>query len=146
MPRLYRKQPDSSAFTQPRVLVRVFAEPGQLEQTVRGYESLTKTALDMDLDAHELGIRIVAVGGFLVLDLDPAQRERFELARRTLVTMIYADLDSAIETSIARGAELLVPATSSLVGRGAFLRHADGLLVEYVEHRATAHDADSPAV
>jgi hypothetical protein len=51
MPRLYRKQPDSSAFTQPRVLVRVFAEPGQLEQTVRGYESLTKTALDMDLDA-----------------------------------------------------------------------------------------------
>jgi hypothetical protein len=145
MPRLYRKQPDSTAFAQPRVLVRIFAEPGQLEQTVRAYESVTGTALDMDIDARELGVRIVAVGGFLVLDLDPAQPERFDLARRTLVTMIYADLDSAIETSIAHGAELIVPPTSSLVGRGAFLRHADGLLIEYLEHRPTAHDADSPA-
>lgn len=145
MPRLYRKQPDSAAFTQPRVLVRVFAEPGHLEQTVRSYESLTGTALDMDLDAREHGVRIVAVGGYLVIEFDPAQSERFDLARRTLVTMIYADLDSAVETSVALGAEVVVPPRPSLVGRGAFVRHPDGLLVEYIEHRPTPYDADSPA-
>lgn len=145
MPRLYRKQTDSSTFAQPRVLVRVFAEPGHLEQTVRSYERLTGTALDMDLDAREHGVRIVAVGGFLVLELDPAQPERFELARSTAVTMIYAHLDRAVETSVALGAEVVVVARASLVGRGAFLRHPDGLLVEYLEHRPTPYDVNAPA-
>jgi hypothetical protein len=39
------------------LLTRVFAEPGHFEQTVRCYETLTATALDMDLDARDLGIR-----------------------------------------------------------------------------------------
>ena len=39
------------------LLTRVFAEPGHFEQTVRCYETLTGTALDMDLDARDLGIR-----------------------------------------------------------------------------------------
>jgi hypothetical protein len=38
------------------LLTRVFAELGHFEQTVRCYETLTATALDMDLDARDLGI------------------------------------------------------------------------------------------
>lgn len=146
MPRLYREQPDSSALIRPRVLTRTFAQPGRLVQTVRAYEILTGFTLDMDLDAREFGIRIVAVGNFLVLELDPAQPERFERARTTPVTIIFADIDRAIETSLGFGSEVMVAAAPSLVGRGAFLRHPDGLIVEYLEHRPSPHDADTPAL
>jgi hypothetical protein len=146
VPRLYRTQPDSSAFTEPRVLARVFAESGSFEQTVRLYERLTGTTLDMDLDARELGIRIAAVGAFLVLDLDPALLDRAEQARRTPVTMIFADLDKAIETSLVLGSELVAAPFPAPTGRGARLRHPDGLLVEYLEHRPSPYDADTPAL
>jgi hypothetical protein len=146
MPRLYRKQPDSSAFTEPRVLARVLAKPGHFEQTVRCYEKLTGTALDMDLDARELGIRIAAVGGFLIVDLDRTQRERAEQTENTPVTMIVANLDAAIETSLALGADLVGVPSPALVGRAARLRHPDGLLVEYLEHRPSAYDTDAPAL
>jgi predicted enzyme related to lactoylglutathione lyase len=146
MPRLYRKQPDSSAFTKPRVLAQVLAEPGHFEQTVRCYERLTGTTLDMDLDAREYGIRTAAVGAFLIIDLDPDQHDRVEQVRSTAVTMIFADLDAAVETSLALGAELVGDPFPAAVGRGARLRHPDGLLVEYLEHRPGPYDADSPAL
>jgi predicted enzyme related to lactoylglutathione lyase len=143
MPRLYRKQPDSSAFTEPRVLARVFAEPGHFEQTVHYYEKLTGTTLDLDLDARDLGIRIAAVAAFLILELDPTQRERVEIATSTAVTMIFADLDTAIETGLELGAELITPPFPSPVGRGARLRHPDGVVVEYLEHRPGQYDTDT---
>lgn len=146
MPRLYRKQPDSSGITEPRVMVRVLAEPGHLEQTVRCYESLTQAKLDMDIDAREAGIRIVAVGPFLILELDPARGDGFELARKTAVTMVFADLGAAVERSLALGAELVSAPSASAIGRGAHMRHPDGLFVEYLEHRPSAYDADTPGL
>jgi hypothetical protein len=146
MPQVYRKRPDSSGFTEPRVLVRIFPEPGQFEQTVRCYESLTASSLDIDVDARELGIRIAGVGAFLIIELDQAQRDRVEQARNTGVTMIFADLEAAIETGLALGAELLTAPFASPVGRGARLRHPDGVIVEYLEHRPGPHDTDAPSL
>ncbi|MCA1223927.1 VOC family protein [Streptomyces sp. 8L] len=146
MPRLYRKQTDSSTFTEPRVLARVFAEPGLFEQTVRRYEQFTGARLDMDLDVRELGIRIAAVGAFLVLELDPALLDRAGQARRTPVTMIFSHLDQAISRGLALGSELVEAPFPVPTGRGARLRHPDGLLVEYLEHRPSPHDVDTPAL
>ena len=99
MARLYRQVNDSSGFIRPRVLARVFPEHEHLAETVRFYERLTGVALDMDLDVREAGLHIAAVGGFLILDLDPELLDRAEQAHQTAVTMIFADLDSAVATS-----------------------------------------------
>jgi hypothetical protein len=53
------------------VLARVFPEHDRFEQAVRFYECLTGLALDRDLDGREAGLRVAAVGPFLMLDLDP---------------------------------------------------------------------------
>jgi hypothetical protein len=53
MPRLYRRQPDSSVLTAPRVFARAFCDLGALVDTVRFYEALTSVPLDMDMDIPE---------------------------------------------------------------------------------------------
>lgn len=76
MARLYRRVIDSSGFTTPRVMARVFPAYDRFEDTVRFYERLTGATLDMDLDVPEAGIHIAPVGSFLILDLDPAMLDR----------------------------------------------------------------------
>ena len=136
---------DSSSLDHPRVLARVFPEPDRFEETVHFYERLTGVPLDMDLDVREAGIRIAAVGSFLILDLDPKLLGRAEQARRTAVTIIFADLDAAVAAASAAGAELAAAPFAAPTGRGARMRHADGLLVEYLEHRPSPDDVDAPS-
>ncbi len=146
MARLYRQVNDSTGFTTPRVLARVFPEHGRFEEAVRFYERLTGVALDMDLDVREAGLHIAAVGPFLILDLDPAVLDRAEQARQTPVTMIFADLDAAVAAAVTGGAELVAAPFAAPTGRGARIRHADGLLVEYLEHRPSPDDVDGPSL
>jgi predicted enzyme related to lactoylglutathione lyase len=141
MARIYREHPDSSYLTAPRILARVFCKPGQLVATVRFYEQLTGTRLDMDADIPQAGLHVVAVGSFLVLELDA---EQHGLAAETAVTVLNADLDKAVARQVAAGAEIVQERWESPVGPGARLRHPDGLIVEYVEHRPGGEDASTP--
>jgi predicted enzyme related to lactoylglutathione lyase len=141
MPRIYREHPDSSYLTAPRVFTRVFVEPGELVGTVRFYEQLTGARLDMDADMPEAGIHVVAVGSFLVLEL---QGEQHGLAARTTVTVLNADLEAAVTRQVAAGAEIVQERWESPVGAGVRLRHPDGLIVEYLEHRPGEHDVEAP--
>jgi predicted enzyme related to lactoylglutathione lyase len=142
--RLFRKQPDSSVLTRPRVFVRVFPEPGTLQQTVRFYESLVRVDLDMDMEIPEAGLHVVAVGGFLILEMDPGKLDRIEQAKQTRVTVLAPDLEDAVAASVKDGAVIVQERWDSPPGPGYRLRHADGLLVEYLEHRPSSDDVDSP--
>ncbi len=104
MARLYRRQPDSSHLETPRVFVRVLCEPGTLVDTVRPYEDLTSLSLDMDMDIPEAGLHVMAVGPFLILELE---RSKHALAADTSVTVLIADLDRAVARAVARGAEVI---------------------------------------
>ena len=127
------------------MLARVFPEHDWFEQTVRFYERLTSLALDMDLDGREAGLRVAAVGPFLILDLDPTLLDHAEQARQTLETMIFANLDDAIADALASGVEVAVAPFTAPTGRGARIRHADGLLVEYLERRPSSDDSTTQA-
>jgi predicted enzyme related to lactoylglutathione lyase len=141
MPRLYRRQPDSSQLPTPRIFTRVFCEPGTLVDTVGFYRSLTGQPIDMDMDVPEAGLHIVAVGGFLIIELDRATRPD---AIATAATVLVTDLDQAVADRVAAGAEVIQERRSAPVGAGARLRHPDGLIVEYVEHRPSQHDVPQP--
>lgn len=141
MARLYRRHPDSSGLEAPRVFVRVFCDPGTLPETVRFHETLTSTTLDMDMDIPEAGIRVVAVGPFLILERDPRARD---LAAETPATVLNAHLDDAVERSLADGAQVVQQRWSAPPGPGIRLRHPDGLLVEYLEHRPSPDDVAEP--
>jgi predicted enzyme related to lactoylglutathione lyase len=141
MARIYRQHPDSSYLIAPRIFTRVFCQPGQLIETVRFYEQLTQERLDMDMDMPEAGLHVVAVGSFLILELD-AQQHR--LASQTTVTVLNADLDQAVARQVAAGAEIVQERWEAPVGAGTRLRHPGGLIVEYLEHRPTNDDVPKP--
>jgi hypothetical protein len=141
MARIYREHPDSSYLLAPRIFARVFCQPGQLIETVRFYEQLTQKRLDMDMDIPEAGLHVVAVGPFLILELDP---ERHRLASQTTVTVLNADLDRAVARQVAAGAEIVQERWEAPVGAGTRLRHPDGLIAEYLEHRPTNDDVPKP--
>lgn len=145
MARIYREHPDSSYLLAPRIFTRVFCRPGQLIETVRFYEQLTQEQLDMDMDMDmdipEAGLHVVAVGSFLILELDA---EQHGLASQTTVTVLNADLDQAVARQVAAGAEIVQERWEAPVGAGTRLRHPDGLVVEYLEHRPTNDDVPTP--
>jgi len=141
MPRLYRAQPDSSTIQDPRVFVRVFAPPGLLSPTVDFYRALTSAPVDMDMEWPEAQLHLVAVGAFLIIELDPSAHEQ---AAATTTTVLVAGLDDAVAEQVRRGAEIVQSRWEAPVGAGALLRHPDGLLVEYVEHRPSPHDVARP--
>lgn len=101
---IYREHPDSSYLFAPRIFTRVFCRPGQLIETVRFYQGLTQERLDMDMDIPEAGLHVVAVGSFLILELDA---EHHGLASQTTVTVLNADLDQAVARQVAAGAEIV---------------------------------------
>lgn len=141
MARIYRTHPDSSYLTAPRVLARVFCKPEALVDTVHFYELLTGARLDMDADIPEAGLHVVAVGSFLVLALDD---EQHGLAAQTTVTVLNAHLDEAVSRQLAAGAEVVQDRWEGPVGPGVRLRHPDGLIVEYLEHRPGEFEASTP--
>jgi predicted enzyme related to lactoylglutathione lyase len=144
MARLYRLHPDSSYLTAPRVFARVFCEMGTLAATVRFYEALTSARLDMDMDIPESGLHVVAVGPFLILEMDTQKLDRAGLAAQTHVTILNADLDTSVARQVAAGAQIVQPRWEAPPGPGVRLRHPDGLLAEYLEHRPSPDDVGEP--
>jgi predicted enzyme related to lactoylglutathione lyase len=141
MARIFREHPDSSYLTAPRIFTRVFCKPAELVDTVRFYETLTGAKLDMDMDIPESELHVVAVGPFLILALDPEQHDQ---ASQTTVTVLNADLDEAVKRQVAAGAEIVQERWEGPVGAGTRLRHPDGVVAEYLEHRPTENDVDTP--
>jgi predicted enzyme related to lactoylglutathione lyase len=144
MARLYRLHPDSSYLTAPRVFARVFCEMGTLPATVRFYEALMSARLDMDMDIPESGLHVVAVGPFLILEMDAQKLDRAGQAAQTHVTVLNADLDTSVAREVAAGAQIVQPRWEAPPGPGVRLRHPDGLLAEYLEHRPSADDVGEP--
>ena len=144
MVRLYRKTPDSSVLVAPRVFVRVFPEMGELKDTVRFYETLSGVSLDIDMEIPEAGLHVVGVGGFLILEMDPTKLDRIEQAKQTHVTVLAPVLETAVQASVECGAVVVQERWQSPPGPGYRLRHPDGLLVEYLEHRPSADDVNTP--
>jgi hypothetical protein len=146
MPQIYRRDPDSATLKAPRVFARVFCRLEDLLSIVRFYETITGQVLDQDIDLSEQGMHIVAVGGFLILVLDQTKVpvERYTQARLTNATIINPDLDAAVARSLALGSELVGQRFVVPHGAGQRLRHPDGALVEYLEHRPSAYDVQTP--
>jgi hypothetical protein len=115
--RIYREHPDSSYLLAPRIFTRVFCHTGQLIPTVRFYEQLTQERLDMDMDIPEAGLHVVAVGSFLILELDI---EQHELASQTTVTVL-----TPISTRRSRDSSPPAPRSSKSGGTRRLVRAPD---------------------
>ncbi len=117
--------------------IRTFVDPEALDSSVAFYKALLGGEESLRFDYPETGLKLASVSSphlsVLVIAGEPDKRKRFEATR---LTIKVARLEDHIAFLQSHGAEMLEPIQKTPVGRKMRYRHADGLIVEYVDHIA----------
>jgi len=115
--------------------IRSFVDPEALDSTVDFYTALLRGRESLRFDYPELSLKLASVSSphlsVLVIAGAPDKRKPFEATRLTIKVSSLEDYAALL---LSAGAELLDPIQKTPVGRKMRYRHADGLVVEYVQH------------
>lgn len=101
-PTVWRRVKDSSGLAEPRVLVRAFVGPGELEGAIRFYERAQGRTADARFAFGAL--RLATVGAFLVI---AGTEEDLRPYRATTGTLLVNDVRPYLERLVAGGAEVV---------------------------------------
>jgi hypothetical protein len=114
---------------------RIFVEADALDRSIAFYLALTGGEQTLRFAYPEAGLELAAVSSprlsVLLIAGSPDKRAPFEATR---LTVKVERLEPAVEVLREAGAEQLEPIQPTPVGRKTRFRHADGLIVEYVDH------------
>jgi hypothetical protein len=117
--------------------LRCFVDADTLDATIAFYKALLSGEETLRFAYPETGLELAAVSSprlsVLVIAGEPARRKPFEA---TALTIKVSSLSDYAELLRANGAVELDPIQATPVGQKMRYRHADGLVVEYVEHHA----------
>jgi len=117
---------------------RPFVGPDALDDTVVFYKVLLNGQETLRFAYPEAGLTLAAVSSprlsVLVIAGEAGRRRPFEV---TALTIKASALEEFVTVLRAGGAEQLEPIQKTPVGRKTRFRHADGLVVEYVDHDAS---------
>ncbi|MER5771343.1 VOC family protein [Streptomyces sp. NPDC001985] len=133
-PDVWRKRTDSSGLAEPRVLIRVFVAPGELDDSIAFHERLQAVEADGRFGFPAKNLRLAMVGAFLLIE---GSEEDLRPFRSTVGTLLVDDVRPYHDRLVAAGAEILFPLQEVPTGAGFNARHPDGTVVEYVHHRPT---------
>jgi uncharacterized glyoxalase superfamily protein PhnB len=118
---------------------RVFVDPDAIEPACAFYRALLGGEQTMRFNYPEAGLELAAISSprlsVLIIAGTAEKRRPFEATR---LTVRVETLESAIDILVDAGAEQLEPIQPTPVGRKTRFRHADGLIVEYVENTPRA--------
>jgi hypothetical protein len=116
---------------------RVFVDAGALDRSVAFYKTLLSGEETMRFAYPETGLELAAVSSpplsVLIISGPPEKRAPFEATRLTIKVQ---SLEPFLEVLRSADAEPLEPIQKTPIGRKTRYRHADGLIVEYVDHAA----------
>ena len=114
---------------------RVFVNADAIEPTCAFYRDLLGGEETMRFAYPEMGLELAAISSpklsVLIIAGPPEKRRPFEATRLTIKVETLEPVLSMLERA---GAEQLEPIQPTPVGRKTRFRHADGLIVEYVDH------------
>jgi len=114
---------------------RVFVDAHALEPTCAFYRDRLGGQETMRFAYPEMGLELAAISSpklsVLIIAGPPEKRRPFEATRLTIKVETLEPVLSMLERA---GAEQLEPIQPTPVGRKTRFRHADGLIVEYVDH------------
>ncbi|MET9028834.1 VOC family protein [Nocardia sp. NPDC004168] len=109
-----------------KTYARVFVT--DLDTALPTYERLAGAKADLRFGFERA--ELAAVGDFLLIAGHPDDVERY---RTTVGPVIVDDLDALLRTVTDYGAELIAGPLTSATGTFAYVRHADGAELEYVQ-------------
>jgi hypothetical protein len=124
---------------------RIFVEADALDRTIQFYIRLLEGEQTLRFADPGTGLELAAVTSphlsVLIIAGPPDRRAPFEATR---LTIKVDRLEPTIAVLTEASAEQLEPIQKTPVGRKTRFRHADGMIVEYVDHADHAvHDAVS---
>jgi len=117
------------------IINRVFVVPGMMEETISFYEELTGEKAGMRLDYTQMRLQLAQVGRFLIIAGEENDLAPFIKTSLTLLVDSIEEYKNFLESS---GAEILEPPKVVPTGINMRVKHPDGLIAEYVEHRQSA--------
>lgn len=113
-----------------RTLIRIYVE--DLDSAVDFYEKLLGVKCDLRFLYREVGLELASVGQFLLLCGSAEALKPFHDTQATLIVDSVDEFKQFLEqngTEIIRGTKV-VP-----TGKNMTVKHPDGAIVEYVEHK-----------
>ena len=113
-------------------LVRLYLPLDQFDDAVRFYVSLLGEEPQLRFTYQLYGLELVQVGTMLLIG---GSSESIEPFARTKATFLVECLDEFATGLPTMGAEILEGIREVPTGRNMLVRHPDGAIVEYVEHR-----------
>ncbi|MBJ6135411.1 hypothetical protein JAU75_21435 [Ochrobactrum sp. Q0168] len=145
------RRPSKQAFIKPKAIqldeeamiletyLRVFVDPSALENTIAFYRSLLSGEVSLHFVDPGNELELVAISSqklsVLIIAGHYDKRAPFELTR---LTVKVDRLENAIEVLMSIGAVQLEQIQQTPVGRKMRFQHADGMVVEYVDHDGSA--------
>ncbi|EIV2914779.1 VOC family protein [Serratia marcescens] len=133
----WRKTADSSSLREPRVLIRVYVDEGEIDRAIAFYEQLHGVEADMRFDFPEHRLVLAAVGPFLILE---GAEENLRPFRSTVGTLLVDDIYPYHQRLLAAGAEIFFGPVEVPTGACFNARLPDDTIVEYVHHRPRADE------
>ncbi|MCX8278908.1 hypothetical protein OSJ77_01735 [Phyllobacterium sp. 0TCS1.6C] len=118
--------------------VRVFVDPDAIDRTIDFYRSLLSGEVSLRFTDPGTELELAAVTSktlsVLIVAGLPDRRAPFEATR---LTIKVDRLETAIAILLNNGGQQLEPVQKTPVGRKTRFKHADGTIVEYVDHDAS---------
>jgi uncharacterized glyoxalase superfamily protein PhnB len=116
---------------------RAFVDADAIDDTIAFYQTVLSGEQTLRFSYPDAGLELAAVSSprllLLIIAGAPEKRAPFEATR---LTIKVHTLEPLLETLKGAGAEQLEPSQPTPVGRKTRFRHADGLVVDYVDRGA----------
>lgn len=114
------------------ILSRLYVDPDEIETSITFYEKLMGEECSLRFSYELAGITLATVGNVLLIAGPGKRLEKFQ---RVQATLMVDSLDDFRAMLIEQGAEILDDAKPLPMGNNMLVRHPDGNVVEYIEHR-----------
>lgn len=114
------------------VLTRIFLSPSDMDKSIDFYERLSGQKCTMRFKYPEKELELASISSFLLISGSVDNLQPF---KNTKVTLLVDSIDEFLEFSIKNGSTILEYPKSVPTGKNMRVKHPDGLIAEYVEHK-----------
>ena len=115
-----------------KVLTRIFVDSTGLDNSIDFYEKLFREKCELRFKYPEKELELAMVGSILLIS---GSADRIEPFRETKVTFLVDSIDEFLDFHTKNAAAILERPKPVPTGKNMRVKHPDGLIVEYVEHK-----------
>ncbi|MGH2583358.1 MAG: VOC family protein [Dehalococcoidia bacterium] len=126
-----------------RTLMRVFIAPEEMDRVVAFYEEIFGQRARMRFAFPATRLELAEVGGVLLMAGDEQALKPYAATRATLVVDSLEDFRAAFADT---GVTVLEEPVATPAGARMWVRHQDGMVVEYVQHTRQTHGCHGAGV